>query len=126
MNDLTINIFGYIGSFLISINLIPQIIRTIQKKTSKNMSYITLGINLLACFFMITYGYKKNLNPIIISNIVICICSITLICLKKYYFIMEKNQSTFDNNNDNNDDNSDNNNYTDLEYDGLDNNNVNC
>lgn len=50
MNDLTINIFGYIGSFLISINMIPQIIRTIQKKTSKNMSYLTLSINLLACF----------------------------------------------------------------------------
>jgi uncharacterized protein with PQ loop repeat len=50
MNDFTVNIFGYIGSFLISINLIPQIIRTIQKKSSKNMSYITLVINLLACF----------------------------------------------------------------------------
>lgn len=108
MNDFTINIFGYIGSFLISINLIPQIIRTIQKKTSKNMSYITLCINLLACFFMITYGYKKNLYPIIISNIVIFICSFTLICLKKYYHVIEKNKSTV-NNNINGDNTNDNN-----------------
>lgn len=99
MNDFTINIFGYIGSFLISINLIPQIIRTIQKKSSKNMSYITLVINLLACFLMLVYGYEKNLYPIIISNIIIGICSITLICLKKYYFIMEQNNLTLTNNN---------------------------
>lgn len=102
MNDFNVTIFGYIGSFLISINLIPQIIRTIQKKSSKNMSYITLGINLLACFFMLVYGYKKNLYPIIISNIIISISSIMLICLKKYYFIIEKNELTFYNNYNNN------------------------
>ena len=85
------------------------------------MSYITLGINILACVFMITYGYKKNLNPIIISNTIIGICSFTLICLKRYYFIMEKNQLMLDNNVNNNV-----NNNINIEYDRLNIDNVNC
>lgn len=97
MKDLT-NIFGYIGSFLISVNLIPQIVRTIQKKSSKNMSYITLWINLLACFFMLIYGYEKNLYPIIISNSVIALSTIILIFLKKYYKTMEQINCTLENN----------------------------
>jgi uncharacterized protein with PQ loop repeat len=98
MDNLTINIFGYIGSFLISINLIPQIVRIIQKKSSKNMSHITLLINLFACFFMLVYGYEKKLYPIIFSNIIIALCSITLICLKKYYFIIEQKNLILTNN----------------------------
>jgi hypothetical protein len=48
---------------------------------------------------MLVYGYEKNLYPIIISNIIISICSIILICLKKYYFIIEQNELTLNINN---------------------------
>ncbi len=87
MDNNTINIFGYVGSFLISINLIPQIFRIIKKKSGKNISWFTLNINVLASVFMLVYGIQSRLYPVIISNSLVLISSIVIIVLKKYYKI---------------------------------------
>lgn len=78
-------ISGYIGSFLVSINLIPQIIRIVQKKSGKNISYFAQGLNILASIFMLIYSVDKLLPPVIISNTVIIISSLFIVFLKKYY-----------------------------------------
>lgn len=85
MNENIINIFGYIGSCLVSINLIPQIIKIIKKKSGNNISYLTILINILASIFMLLYGYYKILFPVIISNGLIFISSLAILYLKKNY-----------------------------------------
>lgn len=86
------NIFGYIGSSLVSINLIPQIITMIKKRSGKNISYLTCSTNILACGFMLIYSWKNKLIPVIICNSLIMISSIIIISLKKYFnFVNKKN-----------------------------------
>ena len=87
MNDKIIEIFGYLGSSLVSINLIPQIITIIKNKSGENISNITCVINIFACGFMLVYAYSKQLIPIIICNGLILISSIIILSLKKYYLI---------------------------------------
>ena len=85
MNENIINIFGHIGSCLVSINLIPQIVKIIKKKSGNNISYLTIILNILASIFMLLYGYYKFLYPVIISNSVILMSSLTILYFKKYY-----------------------------------------
>lgn len=85
MNELIINIIGYIGSFFVGINLIPQIMKILKKQSGKNISYFTIIINIIASILMLIYGSCKKLYPIMISNSLIFISSIIIFCMKKYY-----------------------------------------
>lgn len=91
MDKTIINIIGYMGSFFISLNLIPQILTIIKKKSGKNISYFSLTINIIASILMLIYGIYKKLYPIIISNVVIFISCFLILFLKKYYKITESN-----------------------------------
>jgi uncharacterized protein with PQ loop repeat len=94
MNEYTINIIGLIGSFLIGINLIPQIIIIIKKKSGKNISYLTLYTNIIACILMLIYGYYKKIIPVLISNALILISLMFIIILKKYYGLLNKKKNS--------------------------------
>ena len=76
---------GYIGTFFISINLIPQIYHIYRIKDVKSISVISYIMNLISSIFMITYGIFINKFPIIISNGMIFICSIIMLFLKYIY-----------------------------------------
>ena len=69
MNSTVIDIIGYFGSFLISIILIPQVIKTYKTKDTNGLSYIFLLIGFLAAILMVVYGYFINALPIIFANI---------------------------------------------------------
>ena len=85
-----VEIFGYVGSALVSVNLFPQIVKIIKKKSAKNISYSSIGINILASIFMLIYSVKKMLIPIIISNCVIFLSSMIIVYLKQYYTLIVK------------------------------------
>lgn len=76
---------GYIGTFFISINLIPQIYHIYKIKDVKSISVISYVFNLFSSIFMIIYGYLINKTPILISNGTIFICSIIMLFLKYIY-----------------------------------------
>lgn len=88
------NIFGFIGSFLVSINLIPQIYKMIMKKSGKDISYFSLFLNILASLFMLAYAFESKLYPVIISNTIILLSSVIIIGLKKYFNFLLKNLDT--------------------------------
>lgn len=93
MNEIA-DILGYIGSSLVSINLIPQIIVIIKNKSGKDVSYLTSLTNIIACVLMLVYGLNKKLIPVIICNSLILISSIIIFCLKKYYENIKSNDIT--------------------------------
>ncbi len=84
MNEIA-DILGYIGSSLVSINLIPQIIVIIKNKSGKDLSYLTSLTNVVASVLMLVYGINKKLIPVIICNSLILMSSIIILSLKKYY-----------------------------------------
>ena len=76
---------GYCGSFLISINLIPQIYHIYKIKNVKSISIISYFLNIFSAIFMIAYGVLINKFPIIISNSMILIFSVIMLFLKYLY-----------------------------------------
>ncbi len=97
MNETTVNIIGYIGSFFISKNLIPQKSTIMKKKSGKNISYFTIVINIIASILMLVYSINKKLYPVIISNVVIFVSSFLILFLKKHYKVSELNYSNLSN-----------------------------
>ena len=83
--DLTTNIIGYIGSFLIGIIFIPQIIHIYNTKEVNAISYTTQMISVLSAIFMLIYGYLINSLPIILCNIVVGLTSF-IVCFMKYFY----------------------------------------
>ena len=85
MNNFVVEIIGYLGSFLISIILIPQVIKTFTTKETKGLSYIFLLIGFFASVLMVVYGFFINALPIVIANIIYMICNISLLIMKYNY-----------------------------------------
>jgi uncharacterized protein with PQ loop repeat len=79
------DIVGYIGTFFISTNLIPQIIHINKIKNTDSISIVSTTIGILSAVFMGTYGFLINKIPIIISNVVIGTFFCIIIILKFVY-----------------------------------------
>lgn len=63
-----ISIIGFIASVFSGISLLPQLIKLIKEKESKDLSFGMLGSLLIGLVFWVLYGcFKKDLI-IIISN----------------------------------------------------------
>ena len=71
-------LIGYIGSFLLSITFIPQLVHLYNIKDSSGISKIFVGINIIGTMCMLTYGIHDKLLPIILSNSVILFLSTVL------------------------------------------------
>jgi len=79
------DIFGYLGTLLNVIMLVPQVVRTWKTKRTKDLSFATLLIFLLACVSWILYGIEKSAIPVIIANVVVGTMNIILIIIKLKY-----------------------------------------
>ena len=65
------DIIGYIGTFFISTNLIPQIFHIYKIKNTDSISTMAILLGILSAGFMGTYGFLIEKLPIIISNLMI-------------------------------------------------------
>ena len=82
---------GYLGSFFISINLIPQIYHIYKIKNVISISIISYVLNAISSVLMLTYGLLINKIPIIISNTMVFIFSIVMLFLKYLYRVKNEN-----------------------------------
>lgn len=78
-------VLAYIGIFLVSINLIPQIFLIIKNKSAKSTSYITYTLSIVSSLLLGIYSYHNNLLPIFIGNLLVFINSFIILCLKYKY-----------------------------------------
>jgi len=85
MEKFDYNILAYIGIFIVSINLIPQIFLIIKTKKVDSISYETYFMNLVSTSLLITYAYNLNLMPILIGNSMVFLSSSIIIFLKYKY-----------------------------------------
>ena len=90
--NILFHISGYIGSFFLSLLLLPQVLKVRKTKTVEGLSRKFLIFQLFTCIFWITYGIGFILNYqyfdggiILLSNIsIIIFTSILLFYFKKY------------------------------------------
>ena len=74
-----------IGSLMLSLNFIPQVFKIIQRKTAKDISYLTLIITLFGVLCIISYGIKRRLLFMWMPLIIQLITTLFVLILKIYY-----------------------------------------
>ncbi len=95
MDDNIFLIFGYVGSASACMMMIPQIFLTFKKKSMKDISIQTIGLNLLTQCLFLPYTLHFELYPFLTVNFFLTIYDITLII----YYLNLKNscKNNYDN-----------------------------
>ncbi len=83
MSEVLDNVFGYIGSSLLILSMIPQLYRTYTTKSAKDISPIFLGIQLFTAGTLLTYSILIFQVPLIYGNVGILI-ELLMLCYMKW------------------------------------------
>ncbi len=86
----TAQILGWIATFLFSIMIIPQMVKTIKRKDTSGVSLMLFVIFLIANGVALTYAIMINQSPLIIKYVISIITTIIYIGLYFYYYSKEK------------------------------------
>ena len=86
MEKIMIDVLGYISATLTTIAFLPQIIKTVQTKSAKDVSMGMFVLFTIGVFLWIIYGILTRTYPVLIANAVIFCLALSQIILKiKYY-----------------------------------------
>ena len=88
-----VNISGLIGSVLIVIMFIPEIIHVYKHKDAKAINYTFLHLNLLASVLSLVYSFHYNVVPMTITNVSAGLFSLLMYYFKYLYEVKDKNQT---------------------------------
>ena len=80
-----ITIVGLAAAACTTISFIPQIIKTIKTKNTKDLSLGMYLVLLLGVLLWLTYGILNKSFPIIVSNLVASLLVLTILALKLKY-----------------------------------------
>ena len=78
-------ILGWIATFLFSVMIIPQIIKTVKRKDTRGVSLMLFIIFLIANIIALIYAFMINQSPLIIKYVIAIIETIIYIGLYFYY-----------------------------------------
>ncbi|MFC2040350.1 SemiSWEET family sugar transporter [Chloroflexota bacterium] len=78
-------ILGQIAGALVTLSLVPQIIRVLRLKNASQISYIFTGLLLFGVSLWLVYGIMLSLLPVIVWNAVgIFLAGFLLVAKMKY------------------------------------------
>ena len=80
-----IDTIGYIGGALLSVQLFPQIFKVIKRKSSKDLSFPFMGLNIAGLSCMSVYGISNNDTPLYFPAMFSLLNTIILFCCARYY-----------------------------------------
>lgn len=89
-------LFGYLGSSLLIISLMPQIYKSYSTKKLEDLSALTLGFQLSTASFLLTYSIIIKEIPMIYGNSGVLL-ELFLLCFAKWKYRPRRNR--FNNNN---------------------------
>lgn len=79
------DIIGYSGTGLLTVTMLPQVYKTFRHKRADDISGVYLFLQIISNGLFIMYGFCIDSMPIIISNVVVSFCSISIVCAKIMY-----------------------------------------
>ena len=83
-------ILGWIATFLFSIMIIPQMIKTIKSKDTKGVSLLLFIIFLIANIIALIYAIMISQPPLIIKYIIAIISTVAYIVIFLFYYTKKK------------------------------------
>ncbi len=78
-------ILGLVAGTLSCITFVPQIFKTWQTKSVKDISVMSFLIVVVSTLIWLVYGIIKELPSVILTNVVVCISAIVMLLLKWKY-----------------------------------------
>ncbi len=78
-------ILGLVAGTLSCITFVPQIFKTWQSKSVKDISVTSFTIVVVSTAIWLAYGIIKNLPSVILTNVIVCISAIIMLVLKWSY-----------------------------------------
>ena len=83
-------VLGWIATFLFSIMIIPQMIKTIKTKDTSGVSLFLFVIFLIANIIALTYAIMISQPPLIIKYAIAIITTIAYLVIFLFYFTRNK------------------------------------
>ena len=80
-----IDFFGYSSGVFVGITLLPQVIKVLKTKSTKDLSHIFLALSLLAAASKLIYGVLINQLPIVVTAPLIGIETLIIMIAKCVY-----------------------------------------
>lgn len=78
-------ILGLIAGTLSCITFVPQIFKTWQSKSVKDISVMSFTIVVVSTLIWLVYGIIKQLPSVILTNVIVCLSAIIMLILKWKY-----------------------------------------
>ena len=78
-------IIGLCAGILCMVSFLPQLIKIVRTKQTKDLSLITFSVLSLGVFLWLIYGILIGALPIILSNAVIFVLSLLIVAMKIKY-----------------------------------------
>lgn len=85
MDTQFINILGLIAGTLTTIAFLPQLLKTWQSKSAKDVSLVMMITFSVGIFLWIIYGFAIGAMPIIVCNAVTLVLALMILVLKIRY-----------------------------------------
>jgi MtN3 and saliva related transmembrane protein len=85
MNPSAIDLIGYAGAVCNAISFIPQLLRVIELKSARDISYSTFLIFAIGSGLWIVYGLHFHALPVIFANAITLLLSFSIFVLKLRY-----------------------------------------
>jgi MtN3 and saliva related transmembrane protein len=83
--DTDYEVVGLIGSFIVSVGLVPQLMKVYETKSAIDFSYSFLGLSSLGVGLTVIYGLSENLWPIYIPCSMELVGILLLLVMKLVY-----------------------------------------
>lgn len=83
-------IIGYIGGSILAVQLIPQIVKVIRRKSAKDLSYVTLCLYIIGGTLTIVYGILIDQPPIFATVSFSLTCNVSLLLMKLLFDLRDK------------------------------------
>lgn len=80
-----VSIVGFVAAIFTTLSFLPQVIKTIKTKHTKDLSLGMYSLFVTAVLLWFIYGFLINDIPVIIANgIILCLATIILFYIVKY------------------------------------------
>jgi MtN3 and saliva related transmembrane protein len=81
----TVELLGFVAAFCTTAAFVPQLVRVLRLRSARDVSLPTFVMFSVGVFLWLLYGFYIGSKPVIASNIVTLVLSISILILKLRY-----------------------------------------
>lgn len=78
-------VLGYLGGCILAVQAVPQVVKVVQRRSAKDLSYMTIAFVLLGGSLTVAYGVLINEPPVFATVSFTVFMNMVLLFLKVYF-----------------------------------------